>query len=274
MILLALTFTALTKPLVLLFEKFSSDTSDVYSFADLHLAPSGITETLRRASRMVYGTNLPAEWTLPAIEMTDITAIPEEGGGDEERAHHDAISSEQVAIKSPADPAAAFRAAYFWYNMTSSTAVPAREAAAHAGAATAAAPTEDDTPSSASAQGHRSAKFRQISQVEMVVLGWGLQLRLCCCMQFSLLLAMAASASSSLLLPPCRASNSTAAAYPTCSQTITIVWRGCAALASVVYSFTSLYHSRLQLKAENLRLQVMRPAARSMCHMTSCDRPA
>jgi hypothetical protein len=167
MILMALVCTALTKPLVLLIEKLSSDNGDAYSFADLHLSISGITQTLRRASRMVYGTDLPAEWTLPA---TDVIVISEEGGEDEKRSHHDAISSEQVAIKSPADPAAAFRAAYFWHNLTSSTAAPA-------------APIEDDTPSSPSARGSHSSKFRQISQVKRIGFGRGLQMRLCCCIQ-------------------------------------------------------------------------------------------
>lgn len=174
MILMALACTALTKPLVLLIEKLSSDNGDAYSFADLHLSISGITQTLRRASRMVYGTDLPAEWTLPA---TDVIVIPEEGGEDEKRAHHDAISSEQVAIKSPADPAAAFRAAYFWHNLTSSTAAPA-------------APIKDDTPSSPSARGSHSSKFRQISQVKRIGFGRGLQMRLCCCIQLPLLLSL------------------------------------------------------------------------------------
>lgn len=164
MILMALVCTALTKPLVLLIDKLTSDKGDAYSFADLHLSISGITETLRRASRMVYGTDLPAEWTLPA---TDVMVSPEEGGGDEKGAHRDTISSDQTANKSPADPAAAFRIAYFWHNLASSTVAPV-----HAGAAAAAASIEDGTLSSPSAQGYRSSEFRQISQVKRIGLNW------------------------------------------------------------------------------------------------------
>jgi hypothetical protein len=170
MILMALVCTALTKPLVILIDKISSNNGDAYSFTDLHLNTSGITETLRRASRMVYGKDLPAEWTLPAL---DEPAIPEESKEGDKRAHlHDAAAEtrEQATSKPPADPAAAFRVAYFWRSLTSSASAYSDNGESHAGREATSSNQNSSTPpvSSAHAQGHRSSNFRQISKVKVV----------------------------------------------------------------------------------------------------------
>ena len=167
MILMALVCTALTKPLVILIEKLTADTSDPYSFADLQHNISPITQQLRRASRMVYGADAPAEWTLPTI---DVAVIPEEDGGVDQKASAAAAAAAAAAAEpkdiiptAPADPGARF-----WSSLTAKSAVAA--AAARQIRPADAAATDDDTPppspsSSAHPKGRRSSKFRQISKV-------------------------------------------------------------------------------------------------------------
>ena len=165
MILMALVCTALTKPLVLLIEKFTSDTSDPYSFADLQHNISPITQTLRRASRMVYGAEAPAEWTLPTI---DVAVIQEEDGEEDQKAPAAAAAAAAAGHKDAIPTAPADPGARFWPSLTAKSAIAAAPALQTRPAVAAA--TDDDTPppspsSSAHPKGRRSSKFRQISKV-------------------------------------------------------------------------------------------------------------
>ena len=164
MILMALVCTALTKPLVLLVDKFSSDKRDAYSFGDLHHNISPITTSLRRASRMVYGTELPVEWTLPAADAEVVSA---ECAGHSKSARSvdeaEVAASDAAVTTTPhADRATASRVAWFWSRLASSSIASITEARLGG------APDTDETspPSlSDSGKGRKSLKFREISKV-------------------------------------------------------------------------------------------------------------
>ena len=158
---MALVCTALTKPLVILIEKFTADTSDPYSFADLQHNISPITQQLRRASRMVYGADAPAEWTLPTI---DVAVIPEEDGGVDQKASAAAAAAAAAAAE-PKDIIPTAPSVLVGVAKSEVAAAAARQIRPADAAA-----TDDDTPppspsSSAHPKGRRSSKFRQISKV-------------------------------------------------------------------------------------------------------------
>ena len=161
---MALVCTALTKPLVLLVDKFSSDKRDAYSFGDLHHNISSITETLRRASRMVYGTEVPAEWTLPAADA-DIVSAECAGHSKSARSVEEAevAASDAAVTTAPhADRAAASRVAWFWSRLASSSIASTTEARLGG------APGVDETSPhslSDSGKGRKSLKFRENSKV-------------------------------------------------------------------------------------------------------------
>ena len=158
MILMALVCTALTKPLVILIEKFTADTSDPYSFADLQHNISPITEQLRRASRMVYGGEAPAEWTLPTIDV-EMAVILEENVGVDQKASAAAAAAavddpKDVIPTAPAEPGARF-----WSSLTAKSEVAA--AAARQIRPADAAATDDHTPPPSPSEQANPSKLRR-----------------------------------------------------------------------------------------------------------------
>jgi hypothetical protein len=164
MILMALVCTALTKPLVILIEKFTADTSDPYSFADLQHNISPITEQLRRASRMVYGGEAPAEWTLPTIDV-EMAVILEENRGVDQKASAAAAACDAAAAADDDDPkdviptAPAEPGARFWSSITAKSEVAA--AAARQIRPADAAATDDHTPPPSPSEQANPSKLRR-----------------------------------------------------------------------------------------------------------------
>jgi hypothetical protein len=182
MILMALVCTALTKPLVLFVDRFFSDNIDAYSFGDLHHNISPITTTLRRASRMVYGTDMQ-EWTLPASDLAVVLEMSQNNSksvceandladvaafvsasADAGAAASTSLAQQQVTTAPPHDLSAASRIAWFWSRLAFASIASTKEARPGVDAA----PYEDGTsPSSPSSNGigRRSSQFREISKV-------------------------------------------------------------------------------------------------------------
>lgn len=164
MILMALVCTALTKPLVLLIEKITSDTSDPYSFADLHHNISPITQTLRRASRIIYGTEAPAEWSLPTIH---VAVIPEDNEGDHKQAAAAAAAAPtDFSPTAPVDSeAASSPATWSWLSSTAKSAMAATPARQISPADAAANGNGTPPPSPSTHLKNHQSTFRHISKV-------------------------------------------------------------------------------------------------------------
>ena len=121
MILMALVCTALTKPLVLLIDRFSSDKSDAYTFQNEEKQVADVTTAIRRMTRSFMGDDFVREFpeldvhsTLDVVnEMSEMDAAQAPNAAQHRNATDSPPSPRPPHASSPASGNAAVSSTYF-----------------------------------------------------------------------------------------------------------------------------------------------------------------